>query len=224
MTMIRTKARRRSGCSSSTTTPSSATDCRACSPGIRISRWWGRPGTAADAVSQAEGLPTGRRADGSADAGDGRRGGDQAHGGAWPRGQGAGAHDVRHRGRRTAGASRPARRATCSRTRRRQELYRAVRAAAAGEAVLSPPVASRLMGQMRAGRPGVAERARDGDPRLSSPAARRNREVAARLFISEATVKTHLLHLYGKLGVNDRSGRGRRRVCAGAPTRDDGPA
>ena len=32
-----------------------------------------------------------------------------------------------------------------------------------------------------------------------------NREAAARLFISEATVKTHLLHLYAKLGVSDRA-------------------
>ena len=32
-----------------------------------------------------------------------------------------------------------------------------------------------------------------------------NREAAARLFISEATVKTHLLHIYAKLGVNDRA-------------------
>jgi DNA-binding CsgD family transcriptional regulator len=32
-----------------------------------------------------------------------------------------------------------------------------------------------------------------------------NRETAARLFISEATVKTHLLRLYAKLGVNDRA-------------------
>jgi ATP/maltotriose-dependent transcriptional regulator MalT len=32
-----------------------------------------------------------------------------------------------------------------------------------------------------------------------------NREAAARLFISEATVKTHLMHIYAKLGVNDRA-------------------
>jgi DNA-binding NarL/FixJ family response regulator len=32
-----------------------------------------------------------------------------------------------------------------------------------------------------------------------------NREAARRLFISEATIKTHLLHAYAKLGVNDRA-------------------
>jgi DNA-binding NarL/FixJ family response regulator len=32
-----------------------------------------------------------------------------------------------------------------------------------------------------------------------------NREAASRLFISEATVKTHLLHVYAKLGVSDRA-------------------
>lgn len=32
-----------------------------------------------------------------------------------------------------------------------------------------------------------------------------NREAAARLFVSEATIKTHLLHIYGKLGVRDRA-------------------
>jgi ATP/maltotriose-dependent transcriptional regulator MalT len=32
-----------------------------------------------------------------------------------------------------------------------------------------------------------------------------NRDAAAKLFVSEATVKTHLMHIYGKLGVNDRA-------------------
>ncbi len=35
-----------------------------------------------------------------------------------------------------------------------------------------------------------------------------NREAAARLFVSEATIKTHLLHIYDKLGVRDRAAAG----------------
>jgi DNA-binding NarL/FixJ family response regulator len=86
----------------------------------------------------------------------------------------------------------------------REELARAVRAAARGEPVLAPAVAARLMDQMRgpaqeslSGREiEVLDLVRDG---LS------NREVAARLFISEATVKTHLIHVFSKLGVADRT-------------------
>ncbi|MDL4819555.1 response regulator [Actinomadura opuntiae] len=92
------------------------------------------------------------------------------------------------------------------------ELFRAVRAAARGEAVLSPSVAARLMSRMRTGAARPA--APPGDEPLSPrelevlgliARGSTNREAAARLFISEATVKTHLLHIYGKLGVNDRA-------------------
>src|ERR1700748_1554292 len=86
----------------------------------------------------------------------------------------------------------------------RTELLRAVRAAARGEAVLSPAGATRLLGQVRApAREPLSNRELDvlalvarGPPTRDPP---------ARLFISEATVKTHLLHIYVKLGVNDRA-------------------
>ncbi|MFD2077929.1 DNA-binding response regulator, NarL/FixJ family, contains REC and HTH domains [Actinopolymorpha cephalotaxi] len=86
----------------------------------------------------------------------------------------------------------------------REELFRAVVAAARGEAVLSPAVATRLLGQVR--RPAV-EPLSQRELEVLGLIARgsTNREAAARLFISEATVKTHLLHIYGKLGVNDRA-------------------
>jgi DNA-binding NarL/FixJ family response regulator len=86
----------------------------------------------------------------------------------------------------------------------REDLFRAVRAAARGEAVLSPSVATRLLGQVRApAREPLSGRELEVLGLIARGAT--NREAAGRLFISEATVKTHLLHIYAKLGVNDRA-------------------
>lgn len=86
----------------------------------------------------------------------------------------------------------------------REDLFAAIRAAARGETVLAPAVAARLVGKMRA--PGeeklskreleVLQLVAEGDS---------NREIASRLHISQATVKSHLLHIFGKLGVSDRT-------------------
>ena len=86
----------------------------------------------------------------------------------------------------------------------RAELLRATRAAAAGPSVLSPAVASRLMGRVRAPE---AEPLSQRELEVLGLVAggSTNKEAAARLFISEATVKTHLLHTYAKLGVRDRA-------------------
>jgi DNA-binding NarL/FixJ family response regulator len=86
----------------------------------------------------------------------------------------------------------------------REELIRAVRAAYRGEPVLSPAVARRLMSEVR--KP-VAETlsARELDVLRLVAGGATNREAAARLFVSEATIKTHLLHIYEKLGVRDRA-------------------
>jgi DNA-binding NarL/FixJ family response regulator len=86
----------------------------------------------------------------------------------------------------------------------REELFRAVEAAARGQAVLSPAVATRLMGQMRqpASEP-LSQRELEVLELIARGST--NREAARALFISEATVKTHLLHVYAKLGVNDRA-------------------
>ena len=86
----------------------------------------------------------------------------------------------------------------------REELLRAVRAAARGEAVLSPAVATRLMGRMRAPEAEPLSQ-RELDVLRLVAEGTTNRESAARLFISEATVKTHLAHIYAKLGVSDRA-------------------
>ena len=87
----------------------------------------------------------------------------------------------------------------------RDELIRAVRATSRGETVLSPSVAGRLLGQVR--RPAndaLSEREREVLTLIANGAT--NREAAGRLFVSEATIKTHLLHIYEKLGVRDRAG------------------
>ena len=86
----------------------------------------------------------------------------------------------------------------------REELFRAAEAAALGNPALAPTVAARLLGQMR--RP-VADRLSQREVEVLGLVARgsTNREAARRLFVSEATVKTHLLHAYAKLGVNDRA-------------------
>ncbi|WP_219471082.1 response regulator [Nonomuraea rhizosphaerae] len=85
----------------------------------------------------------------------------------------------------------------------RDELIRAVHAAARGEAVLSPSVATRLLGQVRAPVDPLSSRELEVLRLIADGAS--NREAAARLFISEATVKSHVLHIYAKLGVNDRA-------------------
>ena len=84
-----------------------------------------------------------------------------------------------------------------------EEIFRAVHAAAAGQTVLSPPVAARLMDRMRGPQPALSAR----EVEILSLLARghANKEISRRLFISEATVKTHLVHIYAKLGVDSRT-------------------
>jgi DNA-binding NarL/FixJ family response regulator len=86
----------------------------------------------------------------------------------------------------------------------REELFRAVSAAHRGESVLSPAVAGRLMGSLRSpAKEPLSHRELEVLTLISR--GHSNRETASRLFISEATVKTHLLHAYAKLGVRDRA-------------------
>jgi len=87
----------------------------------------------------------------------------------------------------------------------REELVRAVRAASRGESVLSPAVAGRLMGQVRKPTQEALSRRELDVLKLTADGAT-NREAAGQLFVSEATIKTHLLHIYDKLGVRDRAG------------------
>ena len=86
----------------------------------------------------------------------------------------------------------------------REELFRAVRAAARGESVLAPAVLSLVMSRMRAP---AAETLSDREVEVLRLVARgaSNKEAARKLFISETTVKTHLSHIFTKLGVDDRT-------------------
>jgi len=86
----------------------------------------------------------------------------------------------------------------------REDLYSAIRATAGGDSVLAPGVAARLIGRMRA----------PAEEQLSSrelevlqlvAEGNSNSEIASRLHISQATVKSHLVHIFGKLGVSDRT-------------------
>ncbi|MGC5011433.1 response regulator [Streptosporangium sp. DT93] len=86
----------------------------------------------------------------------------------------------------------------------REDLLRGARAAARGESVLSPSVAARLMTRVRTPAPQLLSR-RELEVLELMAAGNTNREVAARLFITEATVKSHLLNIYAKLGVKDRA-------------------
>ncbi|MGW0625502.1 response regulator [Streptomyces sp. NPDC002758] len=87
----------------------------------------------------------------------------------------------------------------------RAELANAVRAAARGETVLAPSVAARLVDQLRERpeRPRLSEREKSVLRLVAEGCT--NAEIGRRLFIGESTVKTHLLRIFGKLGVDDRT-------------------
>lgn len=87
---------------------------------------------------------------------------------------------------------------------RPEELFAAIRSAARGRTTLSPPVASRVMARMRKPLPTLTDRELDILGQLSQGLG--NRDIARALFISEATVKTHLGRIYDKLGVDTRAG------------------
>lgn len=86
----------------------------------------------------------------------------------------------------------------------RAELAGAIRAATRGETVLAPSVASRLVRRMRTPAPQSLS-AREIEVLRLVAKGMTNSEVGAALHISEATVKTHLLRVFNKLGVSDRT-------------------
>ena len=98
-----------------------------------------------------------------------------------------------------------------------EEIRLAATAAAAGRSALAPRIAERLMGRLR--RPAVELSARELEILQLLATGLGNRAIARQLFISEATVKTHLVHIYGKLGVDNRTAAiaeaQRRRILRG---------
>ncbi|MDI3210869.1 response regulator transcription factor [Arthrobacter sp. AL12] len=84
-----------------------------------------------------------------------------------------------------------------------EEIFAAVRGAVQGQSVMSAPVASRLFQQLR--NPDAILTPREAELLSLLTEGLSNRELGQRLFISEATVKTHLAHIYAKLGVETRS-------------------
>ena len=86
----------------------------------------------------------------------------------------------------------------------REELFRAVRATARGETVLASSVAARLMGKVRSGGDEMLS-AREIEVLLLVARGATNQEIAESLYISKATVKSHLIQICNKLGVSDRT-------------------
>lgn len=86
----------------------------------------------------------------------------------------------------------------------REELFRAIHAAAQGQPLLAPTVAARLLARVREPVPEQLTPREVDVLRLVAQGAS-NKQIANRLFVSEATVKSHLLHVFAKLGVDDRT-------------------
>ncbi|MBV9606771.1 MAG: response regulator transcription factor [Solirubrobacterales bacterium] len=96
------------------------------------------------------------------------------------------------------------------------DMLSAIRAVATGDAVVAPSVTRRLLSQFARHLPGPEQRADMDDPRVESLTPRErellvevarglsNAEIAERLVLSEATVKTHVGSILGKLGLRDR--------------------
>ncbi|MFC8078220.1 response regulator [Streptomyces sp. NPDC057307] len=103
----------------------------------------------------------------------------------------------------------------------RQDIIRAIRAAAAGQSVLDREVQNRLLATART-KPSAPK---ESLPQDVTPREREvltligqglpNRAIAERLFISEATVKTHINNLFAKAGIRDRADAVRRAISAG---------
>ncbi|GHB47235.1 DNA-binding response regulator [Streptomyces xanthochromogenes] len=84
-----------------------------------------------------------------------------------------------------------------------EELAAAVRTAASGQSALAPAVAHRLMDRMRT--PAEALTRRELEVLQLVGDGLSNQQISKQLFLSQATVKSHLVHIYAKLGVDSRT-------------------
>ncbi|MDI6024012.1 response regulator transcription factor [Leucobacter sp. UT-8R-CII-1-4] len=84
-----------------------------------------------------------------------------------------------------------------------EELIAAIRAAAAGETALAPAIAGRLLARMRSPQPVLSARELEVLQLVADGSS--NGVIASRLHISDATVKSHLVHIYTKLEVSSRT-------------------
>ena len=83
------------------------------------------------------------------------------------------------------------------------DLLAGVRAAAAGQSALAPAIAGRLLARLR--EPRVTLSVREIEVLRLVARGASNAEVAGRLHITDATVKSHLAHVFSKLGVSSRT-------------------
>ncbi|GAA4232810.1 DNA-binding NarL/FixJ family response regulator [Streptosporangium album] len=83
------------------------------------------------------------------------------------------------------------------------DLHAAIRSAATGASALAPSVASRLLGRVRT--PDAVLSPRELEVLGHVAAGLSNRQIGKQMFLSETTVKTHLVHIYAKLGVDSRT-------------------
>ncbi|EAR26240.1 two-component system, regulatory protein [marine actinobacterium PHSC20C1] len=83
------------------------------------------------------------------------------------------------------------------------ELIAAVRAAAAGESALAPAIAGRLLDRMRAPQISLSKREIEVLDKVAH--GKSNAVVASEIFVSETTIKSHLVHIFSKLDVSSRT-------------------
>jgi DNA-binding NarL/FixJ family response regulator len=97
----------------------------------------------------------------------------------------------------------------------REDLLTAIQAAARGEPVLSPAVTGKVLARMRAPRAETLS-AREAQVLRAVSRGLANKQIARELRLSEATVTTHLEHIFAKLGVTDRTAAATTALQRGA--------